>query len=87
MAYKVYARKQKYSIITISQSYFESGKYAKVIRFDIVKVLSLIYLLRNNVMLVVTFECFGNIDENARIARQIGFSKQFKVGPSFNLTY
>ena len=29
-------------------------------------------------MIVVAFECFGNIEENNRIARQLGFHKQFK---------
>ena len=30
-------------------------------------------------MIVVAFECFGNIEENHRIARQLGFHKQFKA--------
>ena len=34
--------------------------------------------LRNNINLLVIFECFGNADENLRIARQIGMLKEFK---------
>ena len=32
LAFKVYARKQRYSIICISQSFFETAKRAKIIR-------------------------------------------------------
>ena len=33
----------------------------------------------NNLNILVVMECFGNREENARIAKQIGMSKEFKI--------
>ena len=32
-AFKIYARKQKYSLVVVTQSFFENGRYGKIIRY------------------------------------------------------
>ena len=63
--FKVFARHGRYSVIIVSQSYFERGPYSIVIR--------------NNLNAIALFESSSNLDVNTRVAKTLGYSKEFKL--------
>lgn len=63
-AFRVYARKFNFSIIAISQSYFEGQKHSRTVR--------------NNCDLHILFENWGGLGINLTAARRLGYETKFK---------
>ena len=67
-AFKVFSRKMRFSLITISQSYFGGSDGGREIR--------------NNVDVVVLFENHGDADLNTRIMRKLGYINAYRQAVS-----
>lgn len=63
-AFKRDRRHNEFSIILITQSIFETGKYSKCIR--------------NNSQILVLFKNYGDCTTNLRLASQLGLRKRFQ---------
>ena len=63
-AFKCFARHGRYSIIIVSQSYFERGSHSIIIR--------------NNLNAIALFESSSNLDVNTRVAKTLGYAKEFR---------
>ena len=67
-AFKVFSRKMRFSLITMSQCYFGGSDGGREIR--------------NNVDVVVLFENHGDADLNTRIMRRLGYIKPYRQAVS-----
>ena len=63
-AFKIYSKKRNFSIILVSQFFFDRGPYSSTIR--------------NNIEYFTLFENHGNMSMNRMIAEKLGYMKRFK---------
>ena len=63
-AFKIYSKKRNFSIVLISQFFFDRGTYSSTIR--------------NNIEYFTLFENHGNMSMNRMIAEKLGYIKRYK---------
>jgi len=64
LAFKVYRRNKRFSLILITQNVFEKGKHAKTIR--------------NNTEIFILFKNYGDREQNKRLAKQLEMKKRYE---------